>query len=355
MKTEYDILYIINSLDIGGAEIGMCRLLDGLDQTEYNVIVVSLSGCNTIIEKKLPPWVRIIDLQLPSYPNRITRLISLIQNADIIVGSLFYSVLIARAIGWLNRDVTVATWQHNTRFKNKNRKRLYGLTNRFTDVLLADSEPVADFLADNFPNSSSKIHVVPIAGIQLEKYSVVNHSRTQNITVGTVGTLTKQKNHSAVLDVAASFPENEVSFEIAGDGKLRDKLLEEKQTRGLSNVTIRGMVHDIPEFLSKLDIYFQPSLYEGLCITVLEAMAAGLPVVGSNVGGINRNVIDNGNGYLYRPNDIEGYHSGIQKLAGNPELRTKFGQRSRTIVAENFTQDLLVSKFRKAIDEEYPE
>ncbi|MDB2276555.1 glycosyltransferase family 4 protein, partial [Halorubrum ezzemoulense] len=86
-----------------------------------------------------------------------------------------------------------------------------------------------------------------------------------------------------------------------------------------------------------------------LCITVLEAMAAGLPVVGSNVGGIGRNVDEGESGYLYDPDDIDGFVSGIERLRTDPELRQQLGNHGREIVSELFTQEVLIKEFEKAI------
>jgi glycosyltransferase involved in cell wall biosynthesis len=128
-------------------------------------------------------------------------------------------------------------------------------------------------------------------------------------------------------------------------------LQAEVEQRGLTNVKLHGFVDDIPAFLENLDIYLQPSRWEGLCITVLEAMATGLPVVGSSVGGIRRNVEEGISGHLYEPNDIDGFVSGIETLSADPDRRSEFGERGRRMVSNRFTRDVLVTEFEKAISE----
>jgi len=123
----------------------------------------------------------------------------------------------------------------------------------------------------------------------------------------------------------------------------------EVEVRDLQNVTLHGLVEDIPSFLAECDIYFQPSRWEGLCITALEAMAAGLPVVGSNVGSIGRNVKASGSGFLYEPHDVDGFVTGIKTLVEDPELRQRFGEQSRETVGQNFTKKVLVDEFKRAI------
>ena len=81
-------------------------------------------------------------------------------------------------------------------------------------------------------------------------------------------------------------------------------------------------------------------------------MAAGLPVVGSEVGGIGRNVEEGESGYLYDPKDVDGFVSGIERLRTDPDLRQQLGDRGREIVAESFTQEVLVREFERAINTE---
>ena len=351
MSDRLSLVYIINSLDIGGAEIGMCRILDGLDTDSYDVTVVALSAQSNALSSRIPSGVDILDLSLTGRPavSALRSFVCAIRGADVIVGSLFHSAIFARVAGLLNRNATVATWQHNTEFETDLRRTLFSHTAKLSDVLLADSAPVAAMLTQELGIAETVVHTVPIAGIQLDKYAPVTHDSTKNIRVGTVGRTAKQKNYTMVLDVAERFQGSDVSFHIAGDGELYEEIQDTIKQRNLTNVSLLGHVDSVPSFLATLDIYFQPSLWEGLCITVLEAMCAGLPVVGSDVGGIGRNVEDGASGYLYEPSDIDGFVSGIERLAGDPQRRTTFGQRSREIVAASFTQDVLVESFEQAV------
>jgi len=193
------------------------------------------------------------------------------------------------------------------------------------------------------------VYTVPIAGIDLDQYTSAVHDDTDEVTVGTVGRLSEQKNYSTVLDIAERSGESNIRFEIAGDGELYEELQAEIEERNLTNVTLHGLVDDVPSFLGDLDIYLQPSRWEGLCITVLEAMAAGLPVVGSDVGGIGRNVEQGTSGYLCSSNDVDGFVSAIETLAEDPEHRRRFGERGREIVKNGFTRKVLVREFKSAI------
>lgn len=336
---------------MGGAQTGMCRLLSGLNPNKYDVTVLALDGHNVSLTDQIPDWVRVIDLRIRSgiRISTIRELYSSVRTADVIVGSLYHSSLIVRLIRILRPTVTVVTWQHSDHFGSDLRRSTYRWTARLSDIVLADSESVAEMLIADLGLDPDLVHTVPIAGIDLNEYTRVEHHRKEEIVVGIVGRLSEPKNYAMVLDVAERLQDINIRFDIAGDGELYDILQKEISERDIQNVTLHGFVEDIPSFLIELDIYFQPSRWEGLCITVLEAMAAGLPIVGSDVGGIGRNVEQNLSGYLYTPDNLSGFVSGIKTLAQDSELRQRFGERGHELVKEDFTQEVLVNEFEKAI------
>lgn len=351
MSDTLSLVYIINSLTVGGAEIGMCRILDGIDASDYDVTVVALTGKGDELMSRIPPSVRVIEISPKLNPSlsALYSFLRVIRSTDIIIGSLYHSVLVARIAGLLNKSSTVATWQHNTEFETNSRQIFFQFTSNMSDVVLADSKPVSEMLINRLGIDETVIHTVPIAGIQLDEYTRATHDTTRDIRVGSIGRIVEQKNYTMLLDVAEQFLGSDVSFYIAGDGDLREEIQENIQRRNLTNVSLLGYVDDVPKFLSTLDIYIQPSLWEGLCMTVLEAMAAELPVVGSDVGGISRNVKDGISGYVYDPSDINGYVAGIKKLSNKPQKRKDFGKQGRRIVEESFTQSVLVNSFENAV------
>lgn len=347
------IVYFINSLHTGGAEMGMCRLLYGLDSAQYDVTVIALDGHSEEILDRIPSWVRVIDLRLRSKPN-VTSMVdglSSIRSADVIVGSLYHSVLVARLSGMLNRSATVVTWQHRENFKTDLRRKLIGLTNFLSDRVIADSEPVAEMYRREFRLDSEFVRTVPIAGIQLDSFPVKKHRPKETVIVGSVGRLIPPKNYATLVKIAEKLSEPNIEFRIAGDGPERHNLEKIIEQKDLDNVELVGEIQDVAGFLSTLDIYIQPSRSEGLCMTVIEAMAAGLPVVGSDVGGIGWYVRDGSSGFLHNPNDVDGFISSIESLSSNEILRRKFGERGRETVENLFTQDLLVTNFENAIYE----
>lgn len=350
--TANKIVYIINSLNVGGAQVGLSRFVNGIEKERFKVTIIALNGGQDEIIERIPPWVEILDLggSLRQSVFQSRKILTAIYSADIIVGSLFHSVLTARAAGLLNRDARVLTWQHSEQFKSNRRKKLFQATSRMSDLTLADSESVSEMLISDLGLDQEHVHLVPIAGIDLNEFTMVDHEQKPKTVVGSVGQLSEAKNYSVLLDVAQQLEEAEIIFKIAGDGDLKEELLREVERKNLENVTFLGDIRDVPGFLSTVDIYFQPSKREGLCIAVLEAMAAGLPVVGSNVGGIGRNVVPGKGGLLCEPGDVVGLVSAIRLFATEPELRKKYGQYNRSVVASKHTQEILVKEFLFAIN-----
>lgn len=345
-----NVLYVITALDTGGAEVGMCRLLDGLDEDRYDVTVVTLNGYDEeFVEQRVTNVDAIVDCKRLRTPQDASTLASAVLEADVIVGSLFHSVIVARLAGIVNRNALTATWQHSVRFKSRRRKMLYGLSNPLSDVLLADSEPVAAMIRDEFDVDEGVVETVPLAGIPLDKYRQRDHRRSDSIVVGSIGRLLPVKNYRTLVTVAAGLADEGIEFRIAGDGPERSALKRRIREVGADNVTLVGEVTSPTEFLEGVDIYVQPSLNEGLCIAVVEAMATGLPVVATAVGGIVRTVTDKENGYLHDPGDISGFRRSIRKLADSPTMRQRFGDRGRAIVEQNYSRELLVEEFERAI------
>jgi glycosyltransferase involved in cell wall biosynthesis len=138
---------------------------------------------------------------------------------------------------------------------------------------------------------------------------------------------------------------------IAGDGPLRvqlEKLIDELEIGEF--VWITGDRNDIPDILRLLDIFVLPSIGEGISNTILEAMATGLPIIATNVGGNPELVEDGVNGYLVPSNDPEKLAESIVKLTEANNTRSSMGKASLEIVSEKFNWDNTVEKYLNVYD-----
>jgi len=135
-------------------------------------------------------------------------------------------------------------------------------------------------------------------------------------------------------------------FVLIGDGSLYDQCLEFVSKNGLeSKVHVLGFCKDARYLYSDFDVFVLSSLFEGLPLTVIEAMFAGLPVVASNVGGLPELVSDSRNGFLTVPGNPEDLAQKMLLLAEDTTLRKRMGQESRKIAEFLFTLDRMIEEY----------
>jgi len=344
------LTYFISSLDIGGAQRGMARLLPGLTD-EYDVTVVTFRGGDRSIVPELPDAVTLVDLNIQKL-RQVTALQELrpiLAETDVLVCSLYHATVVGAIFGWLSGVSNILVWQHNSEFQNLIRRQFFAIACRLSAQVLADSEAVSVMLNRRFRLSEQAVSTVPIAGIDTERYVPAEKTKSVETTVGILGRLVEQKNHDAVLDAAAHLQHLPIQFEIAGKGPRETRLKRIARERELDNVQFRGFVEDVPTFLNGLDIYVQPSHHEGLCITAIEAMSCGLPVVGSDVDGMSDTIVDGETGFLVAPNRTDAFVDRIRHLHENPERQVEMGKRARQNVVENYSQEVLQQSFRDAL------
>jgi glycosyltransferase involved in cell wall biosynthesis len=160
------------------------------------------------------------------------------------------------------------------------------------------------------------------------------------LIVGGVGRLAEQKGFATLLRAAAALlPANPtLAIAIAGEGPLRQSLLALAEELKISErLFLLGQQSDIHPVYAAIDILALPSLWEALPFTVLEAMAAGLPVVASDIAGIPEVVEQNITGFLIPPGDSRAFAAALQPLLGSPKLRSALGDAGRQRIVAHFT------------------
>ena len=116
------------------------------------------------------------------------------------------------------------------------------------------------------------------------------------------------------------------------------------------NVIFYGLSNNVPELLSDMDIYVQPSRSEGIGIALMEAASQKLPLIGSNIGGIPEIIIDGHNGFLFPVEDSETLAEKLYILCTDEEKRKKMGENARRTIEEKFD---LVTNVRRLVNELY--
>jgi glycosyltransferase involved in cell wall biosynthesis len=212
------------------------------------------------------------------------------------------------------------------------------LCSRFTDKLITINQEDYRLAKNKFKTRT--IAYVPGVGIDLSRFEDVAVDRAEKrreigvpedaFLLMSVGELNENKNHQVIISAMAKLNNPKIHYAIAGVGDKREHLLDLAQRLGLSDrVHLLGYRRDIPELNTSADAFCFPSFREGLGLAAIEAMACGLPIITSNVHGINDYSIDKVTGYKCNPDDAEGFADAINKLFAANEERKLIGESNK--------------------------
>jgi glycosyltransferase involved in cell wall biosynthesis len=153
-----------------------------------------------------------------------------------------------------------------------------------------------------------------------------------------VGRLAQQKNFATLVAAVARLPRGTATLQIFGEGPLRAALEQQIAALGLAGtVELAGEVPDVRPYLEAADVFALTSLWEGLPLSVLEAMAVSLPVVASRVDGVPEAVVDGETGLLTTPGAIDEVAAVLGRLAEDEALRRRLGAAGRSRVERDFS------------------
>lgn len=211
---------------------------------------------------------------------------------------------------------------------------------------IVTSKHQKDYLSKKY--ASSRIYVVP-NGVDTEMFRPAeNKNPSEKTRLLFVGRLHPEKNLANLLKAVDGL--KNISLRIVGQGKLEQFVLDFQKEHALDLELIPQVPNlKLPESYNQADIYVQPSLYEGSPKTILEAMACGLPVVASDVSGIN-NMIKHGESGLLSKTNAESIRSAIIRLVQDRPLRQKLGKEAACFVRENYCLSHIIEKETRLYD-----
>ena len=227
-------------------------------------------------------------------------------------------------------------------------RALYRLAARWVDGFIAISDGVRDGIQATYgPIPAAKIAVIANS-VDVRRYMRDIDQPGIRAELGlppdariaaVVATFKKQKGHRYLIDAApaviARFPNLHILF--VGDGELRDELVALAAERGIrDHIHFLGLRQDVPELLAASDCFVLPSLWEGLPMALIEAMAAGLPVIATSVSGSREVVVDGESGLLIPPADVAALEQAMNRLLADPDLAASLGQAARQRVDRHY-------------------
>jgi glycosyltransferase involved in cell wall biosynthesis len=167
---------------------------------------------------------------------------------------------------------------------------------------------------------------------------------SDDLVLGCVARVEPQKNPLFMPKLLARLPPN-VRLVWIGDGSLREALRDSAAAHGVADrLILPGWQHNARASMGAFDLFVLPSLYEGFPFAILEAMAAGLPCVVSDVDGVGEAVVDGQTGYVCPTNAADVWLDRIRRYLSDCEQRREAGLRARTRYAENFSLEVMARK-----------
>lgn len=370
MAEKKNILEINVTSALGGGPEYMYSLVKGLDRNKYH-IVAACPDDGPYFQRLRDLGIKVIDLPIRSlHLGVLLRLVRIARKfkIDLIHSHGKGAGIYSRPLGVITRTPVIHTF-HGIHYGAYNplMRKFYFLIERFLTTFTyktihpSQSEEKEGLRLGIIDGGKSRvIHY----GIDLKKFDRVKINlvkerkelglKGRNIVVGNVARFNLQKGHEYLIKaiplVLRKYPRTK--FLLVGDGELRGKMESlVKELKIKDNVVFTGSREDIPKILKIMDIFILPSLWEGLSIVSLEAMACEKPIVATSAIENKEVVIDGETAFLVPPKNPGRLAEKIISLTENKPLRKKFGEDGRRRVEETYSLDRMV----KEIEEVYHE
>jgi glycosyltransferase involved in cell wall biosynthesis len=167
-----------------------------------------------------------------------------------------------------------------------------------------------------------------------------------------VARFNEQKDQTTLLKAIAQLKDDSIHLNLVGSGPSLESCKALAKSLGIENqVSFLGDRRDVPDLLAQSQIFILSTHYEGLPISILEAMRAGLPVVATSVNGIPEEVVDGKTGLLAPHQDVKALANALHILTNSPEIRQQMGKESREKFEQEFTVDRMITEIRAIYEE----
>jgi len=347
------LLYVTHQFSQGGLEQVVLNFARRYDRDRFRLWVAFYAGSDMVKELEGIPDVTILPLSGRSRWGKFRALYSAARRVrpDIVHNHFCWYGLLVGALVGARRVETV----HNVYGWFVGVQRVaYGLSLVLAHRVIAVAEYIRSFTIGYFPFVKPAKTVVIRNGIEVYAYKRGGDGgRIRSecgvpgdaVVAGYVGRLVQQKGVGVLLSAARILAERFPSLHIliAGEGPLDPSLRATAVEYGLTKIHFLGYRRDIPAVLAACDMVLLPSFTEGLPLIVLEAMAAGLPVVATRVGGAPEAVAEGETGSLVDPGDAEQLADRIAFLCSHPEAREAMGKAAQRKVQSDFSAETMVS------------
>ncbi len=355
------VLQLLVHLPVGGAENMVAALATSLNPEMFQVQVATIGPPGYIGEELARMGQPVVSLRLDIRRTSAWTLFwavrGLLQDfkPDILHTHLYHANLYGRlaSLGLGLRGV-VATVHNIYKRVKLHRCVLNCLMSWVSDYVIVFGPQVRHDVKRYDLVAASRIRMLS-PGVPIEDLSVKESLaeakellRATGFCIGTVSRLEEQKGQEYLLKaidlIRPEIPD--LTLLIVGDGTRRASLERLVRDLGLKkSVRFLGIRRDVPLILRSLDLYVQPSLWEGIPLTLLEAMGAGVPVISTRVGRASEVIQDGENGRLVPPGDAEAMAAAILGAYRHPEWRSHWKEKGEPTIAEKYSLSRMLNQF----------
>ena len=359
------ILHVITTLDVGGAEMHIRSQVQGQVAAGHSVRVAYLKGQGTLADDFRgagAEWVGSVS----SGPGIVFALFAHLRWAELIHSHLLKADMATAVLATLyGRRSRLVAGKHNDEqvLKRPLVSFVHGLLGNLPRKTIVLSDHVGEFVRRYGRVSAKKIERV-YYGIDPEPFEKAADATAdtkqrlcaelglapEDIVFTCVARFAAQKAHDVLLEAFAEARKETPNLRLLlvggdpfGDGVERAKAHAIRLQLG-DAVIFAGIRRDVPELLAISDVFVMSSLWEGLGLVFLEAMATGIPVLATRVSAVPEVVVENETGVLVRPSDVPDLARGFTELATNAALRERLGMAGRARVHECFGLERMVQE-----------
>lgn len=363
-----NVMFLITSMPVGGQEVLLAQLVKGIDRDRFRPSITCLKDEGELGERLAGEVSVHANMIGGKYDVGVVgRLAQLFveQEVDAVVtvgagDKMFWGRLAAKRA----RVPAIISAIHSTGWPDQI-GRLNRMLTPITDAFVAVAESHGSYLIDQEHFPQKKVAVIP-NGIDVERFDFNEEARQQVRAemgiangapcCGIVAALRPEKNHLLFLRAAQLVlgHQPDAHFVIIGDGPEREKLEVAAATPQLSGrVHFLGNRRDTPALLSAMDCFALTSHIEASPVSILEAMAARLPVVATNVGSIHESVLEGETGFLVDSGDAKGISERITQLFARRDFAQSLGAAGRQRVVQRASLDSMIDGYQRLIESIY--
>ncbi|WP_038369372.1 glycosyltransferase family 4 protein [Brackiella oedipodis] len=362
------IVYVITRSDvIGGANIHLLDLAVGMQDAGHEVTVL-IGGEGEVSQKFRQQGLQVISLKHLVRPIKpwqdLQALLELRRVLKRLKPDLVHAHsskagilgrLAAKSVG-LPVIFTVHGWAFTEGVSGSTKKRFYQILERtlgaYTDHIITVSDYDRELglkchiiAPQNITTVHNGIHDLAPSDKASSAINQRVDDEDSSVKLIMVARFDQQKNQALALQVLASLKQLPWHLCFIGDGPTLDKVKQQAQAVGLApQVTFAGRCDDVAQRLARADVFVLTTNWEGLPISILEAMRAGLPIMASDVGGIREQITTGQQGFLLDNNDLNGMQRYFQEMICDERLRHRMGVQARLKFEQAFSFEQMLHK-----------